>query len=282
MLHDAADQPRIVSGWLAGPPSLAGEGPLHVALLDDLLSLLRAYRIRSVHTSEPRYYRPGPKGRVRLTEALLAGRAESLYLSAALPAGAAGSAGASIRLRFEDRPDFAVDVGARILAGGGGAQVPALARDVAEFVVRWFAPLRAAAAFVSDRLNADPGRTEHELEGLRPSLMRWSALIRYARGAFWGTGLGPELCAHLGGREQVLREAPVAIKRALGEGVWLQVSEAPPAEPQALDRLTEYLAPCCNGPAPTSSGSARRSCCRRKSCNRCPGRPRRAASRPRG
>src|SRR5207253_7887320 len=49
--------------------------------------------------------------------------------------------------------------------------------------------------------------------------------------------------ARLGGQEAVLREAPAPLKRPLGEGVWLQLSSAPPADPAALARLGEYLGP---------------------------------------
>ena len=56
-------------------------------------------------------------------------------------------------------------------------------------------------------------------------------------------GLRADLCDVLGGREYVLRDAPAPIVRPLGEGVWLQLSESPPADYDALARLADFLGP---------------------------------------
>jgi len=56
--------------------------------------------------------------------------------------------------------------------------------------------------------------------------------------------LGPDLCARLGGQDRVLRDAPVAIARPLdGGGVWLQLSEVPPAPLAVLEPFAAYLDP---------------------------------------
>jgi hypothetical protein len=245
--------PLAVTGWLAGPPELADEPVLLDAVLSDLLALLRSYPIGSIYTSEPRYYRPTARGRALLAEALAARRVDQIIL--ATPAhppseGAHDDASASLLPWAAHRhPDTAVQVHLGIRP----AQREALrttAVEVTDFVTKWFVLFRAAAAFVSvsgyhgDRLIDDsPMVTGFEREPNRAIVWGWAEVCRYARGAFWGMGLGPDLCARLGGAERVLRQAPVAITRPLGKGVWLQTSEAPPAEPDDLERLAEFLVP---------------------------------------
>ena len=55
--------------------------------------------------------------------------------------------------------------------------------------------------------------------------------------------LGPDLCEELGRKERVLKNAPVAAARPLGNGVWLQASASPNSDSTILDPLRGYLAP---------------------------------------
>jgi hypothetical protein len=116
-------------------------------------------------------------------------------------------------------------------------------------VTRWFVEWGAGAAFVSF---AGPGRPEqqdvplrtaHEVAHILPTLLLWPDVCRYSRGAFWGTGLGPDLCDPLSGRDRVLRDAPVSVAQPLGDGAWLQLSGIPPAEPAELQQLATFLQP---------------------------------------
>jgi hypothetical protein len=55
--------------------------------------------------------------------------------------------------------------------------------------------------------------------------------------------LGAEHCRILGGVDFVLRHAPAALVSPLGEGVWLQLSDQPPASPEHRQHLAEFLQP---------------------------------------
>jgi hypothetical protein len=70
------------------------------------------------------------------------------------------------------------------------------------------------------------------------------ALARYARGPAWGLWLTRRHVEGLGGRERVLREAPVALAFARPGGVWLELTASPWDVPDAaLRRLEAYLVP---------------------------------------
>ncbi|GEM_PF-4257397 len=226
--------------WLAGSPELRRETGLLAAFVGDLQYLLRDYGVHSVWSGEPRRYRLTPRGRALLAEALAEGRVDTLIFSGDGPGKGA--------------VNLVVDLGDRRLAGraltvhttvvpAGTTSLGEVATDFAALVLRWFEPLGAAAAFVADRAFPSWPYTAHEVEHGLPSVGSWPGVRRFFRGAFWGTGLGPDLCALLGGQEVVLRAAPVALARPLGDGVWLQLSSLVPAAGEELQRLTEFLAP---------------------------------------
>ncbi|MFN8526488.1 MAG: hypothetical protein U0821_25585 [Chloroflexota bacterium] len=100
-----------------------------------------------------------------------------------------------------------------------------------------------AAALVSDRPMDFGITTSWEGDRRVHVPVTRSELSRLGRGCFWGTGLGAGLCERLGGVERVLAEAPAPIKLRGREGVWLQLSELPPAPARALEELQRYLAP---------------------------------------
>ena len=112
------------------------------------------------------------------------------------------------------------------------AFVPPINECIA-LIERWAEPLTIAAAGITYGKCATYGDgslylSQREREHGR--LREWQAVRRFVRGITWGTMLGPDLCARLGGQDCVLRDAPVAIARPLdGGGVWLQLSEKPPA-----------------------------------------------------
>jgi hypothetical protein len=242
-----------VTGWIGASPELRAKPSLVQDLLDDMLDLLRPYGVRSVYSGEPRTYRLGPKGRTLLTEAIAARRPDALIMSQ-------GSRSpwnvdvdevmASIFLTTPAHPH----IGSRFEVYVSPRDPAAWSRVctvVSEFVIRWFARLEGAAAFVSVQGRNDhwhilgdaPGLTRHEASPGRGMILTWPAMQRYLRGAFWGTGLGASHCERLGGRDQVLATAPAPIARSVGNGVWLQLSETPPAPPDALTALSEFLKP---------------------------------------
>lgn len=238
-----------ITAWLAGPPSLRTEAQLLTTLVDDLLGLLKPYAVRSVWTSEPRIYRTGPRGRALLADALADNRVTMFILASQPGAMAAGHAAVTVNLGQHPEQPLATSVDLSLQPYSDAAWWT-VAAQLTEFVTRWFAPLQAAAAFVSTssiehhQWHGDTGTvTAYERERHLPSLSQWPDLRRYLRGAFWGTGLGPDLCAQLGGQDRVLHEAPVTLAQRLDHGLWLQLSEIPPAEPAALARLAAYLAP---------------------------------------
>jgi hypothetical protein len=255
----------IVTAWLGAAPELRARADVLVGLVDSVLALVEPWGVESVSTSEPHTYRLSPRGRAQLARALADGRVDDLVLASPLPApspgqGVAAGAVASVFPGGGRSVGALGSVGIRLAVGPGGGVAETTARLVA-FLRQWFAAIDASAAFVSlltwerfpgggaaawRQVGDAPELTALEREPDRGTLEPGPAVRRFARGAFWGTGLGRELCARLGGRERVLQEAPVPLRQALGEGVWLQVSEAPPAEAAALARLAAYMAPLLN------------------------------------
>lgn len=237
--------PQLVA-WLGGSPALGGDADRLLALLDDVLALARPYGVDSVWSSEPRTYRLTPRGRDALGQALAAGRPESLIV-ASDPRVRTSGATAELTLGAREFPSAARQVSVRLRPPDRWDET---ALQLVDLVQRWFAPVGAAAAFVSafrfgdTAAQDDPTVTAHERGPERQALWTvWPALPRYLRGAFWGNGLGAGLCARLGGPERVLADAPVALARPLGDGVWLQLPGTPPAAGEDLARLGEYLAP---------------------------------------
>jgi len=255
-------QSRQITAWLAGPPHLKNEPVLLMALIDDLLEMFQPYDVKFVHSGEPRNYRLTPKGRAALFDLLSERRTDLLQVGSETgpvryDAPEQGVASSFIWFGSTSDPRSVVTIGLSI-ARRSGSRSEVLA-EILTFVKRWFVRMEASAAFVSwtalrDRWYGDGtagnGPTEHEREKHRQegigNLFEWPVLTRYARGAFWGNGLGPQLCERLGGRARVLREAPVPIAEPLGEGVWLQLSGEPPPPEDELARLKEYLAPLLN------------------------------------
>lgn len=124
------------------------------------------------------------------------------------------------------------------------------ANSLAAFLKGYFGSFDASAAFVSmsdvlaNRRVVGDHAMGTALEIERRSILRaWPDTQRFARGAFWGNGLGADLCARLGGQAKVLRDAPVFRSEPVGHGVWLQVTKDFPPDQDAINRLSEYLLP---------------------------------------
>lgn len=242
--------PPWVSAWIAGPPALRDQPELLVSLTDDLLSLLAPFPIGPIYSSEPREYRLTTRGRSSLANAIRADRINTLvFATSPQPPLTTGLNRATALLALSSRQNGDQSTQLQLqLRPADPARFAPLARQVIDFVTRWFAELGAASAFVSTynvtvngEIGDSPVVTAHERR--RGAIATgWTASCRYIRGAFWGTGLGSELCARLGGRERVLHDAPVEIARAVNDGVWLQVSNGIPAE-DALVRLAAFLSP---------------------------------------
>lgn len=238
-----------VTAWIGLPPMIRDAPETLIAFLDDLLQLVEPYNVQSVQSGEPRMYRLNVRGRAGLKDALMEKRIEyftlvnedfatypHIYCNVFAQFGYRQHPNAAARIDFRVWP--------RTLADSQGA-----ADTIADFIKRWFIPLHAGAAFVSltDSQNSahvgdDPTITSYE-KLRQQSLLHWPAITRYVRGAFWSNGLGPDLCARLGGQAQVLRDAPVFCAEPLGKGVWLQTSEVFPASQETLDQLARFLAP---------------------------------------
>jgi hypothetical protein len=248
-----------VTAWIGAPPDVRQDGTLVHAVVSDLLRLLQPYHLQPIYTSEPRHYRLTPKGLAMLEEALLARRADMVIILTTtwIPSFSTidDSVNAMISMRSSRFPDSSTSVGLSIRPVRAEA-FGRIAAELTDFVTRWFAPLRAAAAFVSTSgySPSDAGTRSWRQTGDTPmstaveyaryiTLMQWFEITRYARGAFWGTGLGPDLCERIGGRDRVLAEAPAPIVRPLGDGAWLQLSPMLPADPEDLARLASFLQP---------------------------------------
>lgn len=241
----------VVTAWMGFPPWVREQGELVFTLSESLLATLPQFSpIERIYSSEPRYYQPTPQGAAALSAALAAKHIDSLELgSPARPKAQSSQVSGSLHLGFSWRSDLAVTVG--IMVQPAGIAPSAVADHLTSFVGRWFERLDAASAFVSyfrlegrKQVGDAPRMTTHEEERGRTIPFQYEVLKRYMRGAFWGTGLGSELCQQLGGREVVLRDAPATISRRLGAGVWLQLSpEGPIAADGTLASLRHFLAP---------------------------------------
>jgi hypothetical protein len=251
---DPAKTRRGITAWVAGPPMVRRDSSLLISLVDDLLRLLKPYGIGSLLTSEPKIYHSTPNGLKLLAESLLQRRIDGISLgSEPYRVNDAGYACADL--------DFGQATYASDMALGIDVRIrPALTTDIDNtaaslnsFAKNWFSKLGAAAGFISAWQMGDEhtmgdfaSRTSYEATNGLPGLMLWSDVCRFARGAFWATGLGPDLCAQLGGRERVLRDAPTVVAEPLGTGVWLQLSGVPPPDPVEVEHLQRFLAPVLN------------------------------------
>lgn len=234
--------PSAISAWLAAGPDLRDRPDELVALVAGVIAFLFPYGVRSVWSSEPRTYSLGPRGRDRLAECVASGRVASLSLESDPSRATPTRATAFVNLGAGPRPGSPITLGLQLDRSAAGGLMQA-APEVTDFVRRWFGRLEAAAAFVSDRPGDHFLVTAYEQQPGRGAVTSWASARRHARGVFWAMGLGPELCGALGGRDRALREAPVPIVAAVGEGVWLQASVVPPADLGVLERLAAYLAP---------------------------------------
>jgi hypothetical protein len=243
--------PPRVCAWLGAAPELATRPEALFAIVQELIGLVQPIPIDAVFTSEPRSYRITPNGLHALETALAMRRIESLLFSS--PSGPppyVTSADVMIYLgASDDSEPRPANIGIGFVLPDPADREPVVQR-LAAFVQRWAATLEVASAFVSTDPRDTAGLTW--LEGERKTLATrtWYQAQLNARGVSWGMMLGSALCARLGGRERVLEEAPAAIRTALGDGVWLQLSAIPSADPNAVERMTAYLNPLLNWSAP--------------------------------
>jgi hypothetical protein len=143
-----------------------------------------------------------------------------------------------------EHSDLPVSLAMSVKCGEQSEATGTVVDEMAQLIRHWFAPLHAAAAFVSNREGGYVGSTRHESHSDRRMLVTWEAVNHYARGTTWSMGLGPTLCNRLEGAESVLANAPVPIKGRLGDGVWLQCSGNPADDYESvLAALEAYLYP---------------------------------------
>lgn len=231
-----------LTAWLIAPPELARNSPALRDLWSDLLEFAGPYRVDSFWTSAPKTYGNTPTGRAQLTDALAGGRAPTLIFRGYRASPSPGVLDTILSLRALEYADLAVKL--EIAVSWSRAVEWTAAGELIDLIRRWFARVRAAAASISDRQGDSARVTPHELQPRRRALVTWDALNFYARGAAWAMGLGPGLCARLGGPERVLAEAPVPLREPLGQGVWLQCSSSPFEDyAPVLTRLEAYLHP---------------------------------------
>lgn len=243
-----------MTAWVAGPPSARNDSALLVFLVEDVLRLLKPYGIGLLLSSEPKTYGPSDEGLRLLAESLAEGRIDGISLGSQ-PSRLQGPGYGCADLDFGQATypsEMAVRIGVRIRPFQS-EDVASVGESLTTFARSWFARLGAAAAFVSASWMVDgymvgdsDSRTSHEAVHGLPSLTLWPDLCRFARGAFWGMGLGHDLCERLGGRERVLGEAPALVAEPLATGAWLQLSGVPPADPVEIERLRGFLAPVLN------------------------------------
>ena len=249
----SALEPLTITAWLAGPPDLSDEAQLVMSLVEDILVVRRGpadqVKIETLLSDEPRTYSADRRGLGALAEKIRVKAVGGLDISGSAPGGSIGDVTAQINLGRSHpyRSPLATSVWIAMRSNGDRADTAA---RLVDFVKGWFVPMRAASAFVSYSGRPGAGHssdwgtvTRHEAAPDRTVLVEWADLRRFARGAFWGTGLGFELCERLGGRDRILSQAPAPVKEHLNGAVWLQLSSVPPADELALQKLSSFMSP---------------------------------------
>lgn len=241
--------PSQQSAFLGGSPSY-GVGSRIVAPLDgdtknvilelllDVAAFFGVYSsVEHIYTDEPLLYKLTPEGRKALSDVIKEGRVS--------------------RLRIIGRPDSpplnatinisndARETGTLLLEFGillsTREEYSAASFHAVTLMKSWFPRLRGATAGTNaDELNSPENQRGDQRRLLPP---HWLNVTRFVQDIFWSNCFGPDLCMRLGGQDKILRDAPVAIAEALGEGVWLQLTEMPPPDRAARDRFAAYIAP---------------------------------------
>ncbi|MFN8526294.1 MAG: hypothetical protein U0821_24610 [Chloroflexota bacterium] len=230
--------------WFAcAPGGLDAESLLNLAA--ELRAILGVFGTAHAETSEPRRYLATPPGMTAFANAVRASRASSFRIG--VDDSSVRESQVRARVRYDEiwGQESFVQAEIRLVfdpsaAGVDPGDVASRVRDLVQLAIdRW----PGAAAYVSDR---PPHFDRFSIYGdgsNRYAPITWAELSKYAVGCFWVTYLGAGLCERLGGVERVLAEAPAPIKLRGREGVWLQLSELPPAPEGALEQLQRYLAP---------------------------------------
>lgn len=240
---------RKVTAWLAGLPPSKEDPNVAQVLLTDMLELLQPYGVTNVvRSNEPRAYRCTKEGMNALESNIRQDKVTRVIASSSSLT-SEGTAVGVLSLGQKhveaDAPYLSIEVSPK-----QKGKLVEIAENLSLFVRRWFDPFRCVAGFVSidevveSRLIGSTGFvTYHEYENALAPLMQWPDVSRFARGAFWGNALGSELCEQLGGQEQVLKEAPAAVREILDRGVWLQLSRGIPPSRESFFQLSAYLSP---------------------------------------
>jgi hypothetical protein len=238
-----------VTAWLGAPPNLKLDGERVGSVIDDALRLYGNKSEIEIRSSEPCRYRLTPTGRESLSRAITRGAVRSLLYYGEYPASYASGEN-RFSIRFDDLPDpYQASTFSVVITD---KDTVSTAAAVSETIKRWFVCLDAACAWVSYRRGDDIDDSSStawtKLEATRRQRLSsyWPALQTFVRGAFWGNLLSASHCDRLGGRDRILREAPVWHAQPVGEGIWLQLSKTLPPSPDAVDRLEAYLAPLLN------------------------------------
>lgn len=234
-----AQQFAVVSAWIAAPPWLRQTSGALERAVEELLTLVDRYGVRSVLTTEPCYYNTTTTGKIALRNAFRESAVDLAYILFDHRNDAQGNVAASISLANSGPPIPEIaryTIGMQMMLP---AVQPEYLRRIVEFVQRQCANLDAAYAFIAPESEEFPTTKFEQAHNGYPD-MRWARTLVRPRGVFWGNYLGPRMCEALGGRVRVLADAPVFFAEPVGEGVWLQLSEHP-GETVSTDQLTSYL-----------------------------------------
>jgi hypothetical protein len=231
--------------WIGASPTLREQPTILSAFLDDFMEIMRFYGDVRIETDEPCVYLDTAHGRETLRDSLARGNISRINIRTGKWSESPGNGYATIELGSTASEAMATSISLSIEPNSHDP-IPRLVEACVDLIQRWFVPLGGAAAGFTHGAcgTGNEGKlyqTQRERE--HGKLEAWDAILRYVRGTFWGTALGPDHCERLGGQARVLREAPAPIIRPLGEGVWLQLSQEPPAALETVERLAAYLAP---------------------------------------
>lgn len=223
--------------WMATPPIWRRSPEMLAPVLDDCLRLLSRNHIAYFEASDTRRYLNTQQGVRDLKQTLVTGGLEFLHgiSDARLP----GQTHLSIVFPSDTINDRSTTIELTVEASNLIEQIQT-AKDVAERVREWFVALDAAA-YVSVP-NGSYFNVSSMTGMIIPPPILWQEVQRYARGVFWGNGLGASLCDQIDTSENIIKNAPVSVTTSLGNGVWLDFDNVMPGD-EEISELIQYLRP---------------------------------------
>lgn len=213
-------------------PSLRGDKRLYHSIRE-LYTLLVPQGIRFISTDEPRRYLTTRLGFESLESTLNSGSVSFLSMRS--------DAGSSAQLshRGWTAQDEYTQIDIEFSINGSGYLIDEIIRATRMLCTR----IEAISGFVTVLQQGEaPWRTFSENDRHVPMFMHLWEVNHYLRGVYWCNYISDNVAKHIGGRS-ILLQSNAFLKVSLSNGVWLQLSNSPPPEPQNIYSLERLLHP---------------------------------------